>query len=903
MHRPGAGTRATIPIRADPTAPLRGEKARASFRITFDLKQNNRFERAAGPRADLRARLVPPPHRVSFRTRFQLRRGRSLRSARAALAALLLAATGVAGQGPAGEPAPRTVRTIDRDWTFDYRPSGRLDESLAAPGFDDRRWQAVALPHTWSTYETTGEIHPFIYAPSEKDDAYWWYGWGWYRKRFVPGRELAGKKVFVEFDGVQKYSRVYLNGELVGEHRGGYTSFSLDLTPRLRLGRENVLAVAVSNRRDDPRHIPPMTAGNFDVYGGIYRDVRLVVTDRLHVPFQGSAEREGGTFITTPQVDSTRGVVQVRSWVRNDYPEAREVVLRTALLDSTGAVVARMESTHSVAPGETFSFVQRSAPVERPHLWSPETPYVYRARTEVWSGGKLADAYASPFGFRWFRWDRASDELYLNGRPVHIHGINRHQEYPWLGDAMPKRLHGEELAQIREDMGMNFIRTVHYPNDPVVYDHTDRLGLITVEEVPNIKNLDFDEGVQEQNAREMVRRDRNHPSILFWSIGNETNDPADGRWVREEDSTRIIHLRHGPEGDPFVQTTHEDLEMENQLRVTIRGWYDRDEKDLEPENGQQAGTEEWQHRRMMVHDGGRARIDEDMVLWIYADHGADREYRNAPLKHVNPKGWVDAYRIPKYSYYLWKANWSERPTLFVHPHLWRRRYLGQRREIVVDANTDYVELKVNGRTIGRRVPDRANFYSVSFPDVPIEEGVLLVEGTRHGEMVRDSVVMAGEPARLTLTASDAEVTADRAGIGILTADVVDARGVHVYGADPALTWSVSGPGTLVGPARYESDREKHEAMWGEMYIDAPVKNLVRSTAQPGEIIVRVSAPGLAPAEARIRSVAPRDATDAGFREPPLRDAGRRRVTRDPAFVARADSVADIPCARDPKHPC
>lgn len=803
-----------------------------------------------------------------FRKR-QLQRRKPGWSAHAAWIFALLGATAISAVAQTREQGARIERTIDGDWSFGYLPAPELDETVAAPGFDDRRWTAVSLPHTWSTFETTRAVHPFIYAPSEKDDPHWWYGWGWYRKRFVPGRELAGKKVFAEFDGVQKYSRIYLNGTLIGEHRGGYTSFSLDLTSHLRLGRENVLAVAVSNRRDDPRHIPPMTAGNFDVYGGIYRDVRLVVTDRLYIPFQGSADHEGGTFVTTPQVDSTSGVVEVRSWVRNEYPEAREVVLRTTVRDSVGAIVARMEDTTSIARGESYAFRQRSAPVARPHLWSPETPYVYRVRTEVWSGGALRDVYGSPLGFRWFRWDRGTDALYLNGRPVHIHGTNRHQEYPWLGDAMPKWLHVQELEQIRQDMGMNFIRTVHYPNDPIVYDQTDRLGLITVEEVPNIKNLDFDEGVQEQNVREMVRRDRNHPSILFWSIGNETNDPADGRWVHEEDSTRIVHLRHGPAGDPFVQTTHEDLEMENQLRVTIRGWYDSDDRALTPEDGQDAGTEEWQHRRMMVHDWDRARIDEDMVHWIFADHGADREYKDSPLKHVNAKGWVDAYRIPKYGYYLWKANWSARPTLFVHPHPWRSRYLGQRREIVVDANTDYVELKVNGRTLGRRYPDRANFFSVSFPDVLIEDGVLLVEGTRHGELIRDSVVMAGPPARLVLTASNGEVTADRAGISILTADVVDARGVHVYGADPPLTWSVSGPGKLVGPAVYESDRDKHEAMAGEMYIDAPVKNLVRSTAQSGEIVVRISSPGLAAAEVRIRSVPRREVPEAGIREPRL----------------------------------
>jgi len=818
---------------------------------------------------------------------------RAAQRVRRRVAALAWAALGPASlhAQPAGatpdDAAGRVTRTINRDWTFNYFPAPQLDTAPGMLAYDDRRWPAVAVPHTWSTFETTRELHPFIQAAAERDDPYWWHGWGWYRKRFVPGPELVGRRVFAEFDGVQKYSRVYLNGRFVGEHKGGYTSFSFDLTPYVRPGAENVLAVAVSNRRDDHfGGIAPMTAGNFNVYGGIYRDVRLVVKDPIHIPFQGSADHEGGTFVTTPEVSRERGVVRVRTFVRNATPVPQAVALRSTILDPDGRVVARMDTTREVAAGAIEAFEQTSPAIPAPRLWSPETPDLYEVRSEVRSGGRLRDTYASPLGFRWFRWDTAGNALYLNGRPVHIHGTNRHQEYPWLGDAVPKWVHTDDLRQIRTAMGMNFLRATHYPNDTLVYGLTDRLGIIVVEEVPNIKNIDFGEAVQEQNAREMVRRDRNHPSILFWSLGNETNDPASGRWVWEEDSTRIIHLRHGPEGDRYVQHTDENLELENQLRVTVRGWHDDQVKDGHPENGQHAGTEEWQHERMRTHENRRARIDGDVVHWLYADHGADREYVNAPLKHVNPKGWVDLYRVPKYAYHLWRANWSDSTTLFVHPHLWRRERVGSRHDIIVDANTDYVELKVNGRSLGRRVPDRSTFFTVTFRDVTIEPGVLSAEGMRGGLLVRDSVVMAGPPARLVLSASHDEITADRAGISVVTADVLDARGVRVQGANPPLTWRVSGPATLVGPERYESDRDRREEMTGTMYVELPVKNVVRSTATPGEVVVTVSSPGLAPAVVRVRSVSPREEQTAAIRELAVADAGRGAVTRDTTYVAR-----------------
>ena len=374
------------------------------------------------------------------------------------------------------------VKTINRDWTFQYSPQDAPDLRAAQPGFDDSHWPAIALPHTWSTYETTGDLHPFIRSASERDDTYWWYGWGWYRKRLTIGKPYAGRLIALEFDGVQKYSKVYVNGVQVAEHKGGYAGFSVDITRQVRLGEPNLIAVQVSNRRDDSFGvIPPSTAGNFDVYGGIYRDVRLVIRDRLHIPYQGSAEYEGGTFVTTPEVSAEQGTADVRTWVRNDYSDPRTCTLVTTILDADGKTVAQLSSRETIAPGATREFAQRFAPIAHPHLWSPDSPYFYMVSTEVREGGRIADVYASPLGFRWYRWDHAEKRLYLNGKKLLLRGINRHQEYPWLGDAMPKWMHERDLEDIRYNMGLYFQRTVHYPNDPYVYDLSDRLGIITIE--------------------------------------------------------------------------------------------------------------------------------------------------------------------------------------------------------------------------------------------------------------------------------------------------------------------------------------------------------------------------------------------------------------------------------------
>ncbi|MFB3829458.1 MAG: glycoside hydrolase family 2 TIM barrel-domain containing protein [Bryobacteraceae bacterium] len=795
----------------------------------------------------------------------------------------------------------RIARNINRDWTFQYFPDERSDARRAAPGYDDRRWPAIALPHTWSTYETTGDPHPFIRSASERDDSYWWYGWGWYRKRFTVGKVYEGRLVAIEFDGVQKYARVYLNGALVGEHKGGYTSFSMDVTRQVRFGAENVLAVEVSNRRDDPfGRIPPMTAGNFDVYGGIYRDVRLVIRDRLHVPFQGSADYEGGTFVTTPEVSEARGVARVRTWVRNEYPETRECTLATEVRDAQGDVVARASSRQTIEAGQTREFVQVLGPVPNPRLWSPDSPYLYRVDTAVREGGRLADTYTSPLGFRWYTWNKAERRLHLNGKPLVLRGINRHQEYPWLGDALPKWMHRKDLEDIRYNMGLYFQRTAHYPNDPYVYDECDRLGFILIEEAPNIKDIAFGRDVQRQNLREMIRRDRNHPSIFVWSIGNETNQPADSAWAAEEDPTRLIYLRRGENGGDHVQITDKDLAIENLLRCTARGWYSSDDRDFGPEtrnpsSGQVTGTEAWQHETCAR--SGRLAND-NVVVWLYADHGADREYLNSPLKHINPKGWVDLYRFPKYVYYLWQANFTSKPMAFIHPHYWREQYLGQRKDIVVDSNCDEVILKVNGEMVGKASPSDANAHAVTFPNVEIRRGAIAVEGYRGGQRVEYSLKMAGKPARLVLRASPDRIPADRSGISVISADIVDANGVHVYGANPTLQWSVDGPATLVGPREYRTDTAKNGAMEGAMYIDVPVSNVLRSKAAPGAIRVTVSAPGLAAAEVTVTAVAPAEDAVEGIVEPPLSDLGRSPVRRDPAFktvvfAAKAGKLQEI----------
>jgi hypothetical protein len=795
----------------------------------------------------------------------------------------------------------RLVETINTQWTFNYFPEAEAEHGdYENPAFDDSQWSAIAVPHTWQTYETTRELHPYIRnASATADDPYWWNGWGWYRKRIVIGKELEGKKVAFEFDGVQKYAKVYLNGVYLGDHKGGYTAFYMDATDAVRFGEENILVLAVHNAINDRYRIAPMNAGNWVSYGGITRDVRIVVTDRLNVPYQGTYNHEGGMFITTPEVSAEEAIINVKSYVQNLHQRSKNARIVTVITDSEGKVIERMESRRRIRPGEIVEFDQTTKPVRNPNLWHVRAPYIYNAYVEVYDGNRLADVFHSPFGIRSIDWDFDQRRLILNGQITQLHGTNRHEEYIWLGQAFPKWIEERDLLDIANGLEMNFMRAAHYPNAQSVYHFMDNHGIAITMEVPNIKNQDFCPIVQEQNLRAMIRRHRNHPSVMMWSMGNETDRPVDGRIAWEEDQTRILTVRqpysdlYNPE---YVRHTDEQLPLESFLRCTIRGWYDRDDgltptnRNVEPEDLQWTGTEHWQYLRSIAGDwiddqpggvsGQKMIISEfNGAVWLYADHGADREYVNAPVKHVNPKGWVDSWRTPKYVYYLWQANFAKTPMIHIQPHFWRSDFLGQRRTFYVTSNCEEVELFVNGVSKGKQRPTKEENFSLRFTDILVEEGTIEVVGMNNGVRVTNNkVVMAGEPARVTIEPVHPHtMMASLDNIGEFKVSIVDQHGVHIYGANNTLRFQVEGPATLVGTNIYISDRDKYEEYEGTMYIDVPVTVLIRATGKPGNVTVTATAVGLTPASATVEVLPYVYTIVPGIEQPKLNPEDRKPV--------------------------
>ncbi len=397
---------------------------------------------------------------------------------------------------------------FNREWKFQLGDVTNAD----AAAFDDSKWDDADLPHSFST--------PYFAADR------FYVGYGWYRKHFDVPASWQGERVNLEFDGVFQVAEIWVNGQWVGEHKGGYTGFTFDITSAIKPG-DNVVAVRVNNMWD-PRLAP--RAGEHTFSGGIYRDARLVVTAPVHVTWYG-------TFVTTPEVSKDSGTVNVKTEVANDSNEPKSVTVKTSVVDAGGKTVAQIESTQTIAANQTNVFDQTSEPIAHPKLWSPEHPNMYSVKTMVLDGNQPVDDYTSPLGFRWFKFT-ADQGFFLNGEHYYFKGANVHQDHAGWGDAVADSGFFRDVKLVK-DAGFDFIRGSHYPHAPAFAAACDQIGILFWSEncfwgttgfrspwaasaYPTNPDDDADfEASVKASLRDMIRINRNHPSIIVWSMDNE----------------------------------------------------------------------------------------------------------------------------------------------------------------------------------------------------------------------------------------------------------------------------------------------------------------------------------------------------------------------------------------------
>lgn len=804
----------------------------------------------------------------------------------AVLLAFLLPLSVWSGSGPEFSTAgfyvlPQTGRSVysmNPDWRF-YKGSFAGAEQ---PDLDDSGWSLVSLPDGLELL------------PVEASGCINYQGEAWYRKHFTPDEAWRGQRLFLHFEGIMGKSKVWVNGHLVEEHYGGFLPAIADVTDYVEYGRDNVVAVWADNS-DDPTYPPGKPQGDLDFTycGGIYRDCWLVVHGPVFItdPNYENETAGGGLFVSFGQVSDEKAEVRMDVQVRNLSGQAFAGTVVGELYDSEGHRVVSVRKKLAVPRGKARQ-VSGRLEVEQPHLWSPDTPYLYNLHVYVKdAAGNTVDGYRRRIGIRSIEF-KGKEGFWLNGKPYPepLIGANRHQDFAVIGNALSNSLHWRDAKKLR-DAGLRVIRNAHYPQDPAFMDACDELGLFVIVNTPGWQFWS-DEPVFAQRVyediRNMVRRDRNHPSVWLWEpILNETNYPADfARRVtdilREEypypycyagcDVTarghelfpvQFAHPING-EGGPFSVD-----KMGPSFSYFTREWGDNVD-DWSSHNSPSRASRAWGEIPMLVQAQGYARPDYqhtcyDMLyrttrqhvggcLWHSFDH--QRGYHPDPFYG----GIMDAFRQPKLAYYMFCAQRPPQTNPQLKADSGPMVYIAHSmtpfspRDVTVYSNCEEVRLTYckGGKTWLYQKKDTAGMPSpvITFQGVfdvmkdkalaragKHADSYLLAEGMMEGKVVATHQVFpARRPSRLLLWVDDEGVPlkADGSDMVVVVAAVADEQGRIKRLNNGEVQFEIEGPATLVADSATFTNPAP--VRWGT----APV--LVRAGLQPGKIKIRASVP-------------------------------------------------------------
>ncbi len=658
-------------------------------------------------------------------------------------------------QGYSPPVSPRTDISLDTGWKFN-----RSDISgAAAPSFDDSGWSTVAVPHTWNAQD------------GQNGGSNYYRGIGWYRRHFTISADQAGRRYYLQFDGSNIVTNVFVNGTGVGAHSGGFAAFRFDITQYVHVGADNIIAVKVNNASN--ADIPPLS-GDFTFFGGLYRGVHLFAVDSLQ--FRMLDYGSSGVYLKQSLVSETSANLEITAKSFNNYGSAKSVTLETTIVDATGNVVDTLSTTHTIPAGTGYDFVQTTT-IDHPHLWNGLTdPYLYKVYLSLKDGATVTDSVSQPLGLRYFRVD-ASRGFFLNGRYLDLHGVNRHQDRLNLGWAIGNAQHLEDF-QLIEEMGATAIRLAHYQHAQYFYDLCDTNGMIVWAEIPLINSITESTAFYanaKQQLTELIRQNYNHPAICFWSIANEITlaaGPDTNNLLTQletlastEDPTRLTTIGSNAwDGSPV--NWHTDLVDFNKYYgwyyggfSDFAGWADGIHASypakcigvseygagsglslhsLAPTEGDH--TEEYQN---LFHEAHWLAMKTRPFLWSkfvwnMFDFAADaRNEGDTPGR--NDKGLVSFdRRIKKDAYFWYKANWSTAPMVYITSRRFTQR-TSRSTPIKVYANCDSVELRING--VSKGVHNATGDRIFTWTGMTLAGGANTIEviGTKSGVLCSDTV--------------------------------------------------------------------------------------------------------------------------------------------------------------------
>jgi beta-galactosidase len=752
-----------------------------------------------------------------------------------------------------------------RDFGFGSEATGNFRKTgnflpAGALAFDDSDWRALDLPHDWAV-ELSFEDDPALaskgfYPLGRKYPA---TSVGWYRRVFELLAADAGKRISVEFDGAYREAMVVFNGFYIGRHSGGYDPFRFDVTDFATPGGRNVLLVRVDATESD---------GWFYEGAGIYRHVWLTKTHPVHL-------RQWGTFVRT-RVEAGEAAILIRSEIANHSHGQQSVRVISTILDPSSKEVGKAASDPvSIPEGKDYTWEQQVT-ARRPALWSLEERNLYRLLTEVEASGRIVDRQETRFGIRTVSFDPQKG-FFLNGRSVKLKGTCNHQDHAGLGAALPDSVQYYRIGKLQE-MGSNAYRTSHNPPTPELLDACDELGMLVLDETRMMSSNPKGLGQFEN----LVRRDRNRPSVIMWSMGNEESQANTEKGLRILTEMKRVATTHdgsrpvtiapiraiGVGGlavsdvmgynymDPGAEAYHQShpeipvVGTETVSAVGTRGIYVTDR-----EKGYVASYDPYTTT-------GRASAEGwwrfcDARPWLaggFVWTGFD--YRGEPSPYEWPNissqyGIIDTCGFPKDSFYYYQSWWSSRPVLHLFPH-WNWPGM-EAKEIAVwvYSNLDKVELFLNGRSRGAKKMTKDSHLAWIVEYAP---GTLEARGYKNDQQVLMSRrATTGPAAGLAMKVDREEILANGEDVRMLAVEVRDARGEVVPTADNPVTFRISGPGKLIGvgngdPTSHESDKgTSRKAFCGFLMA------IVQSTKTAGEITIEATSPGLVPARVTIKA--------------------------------------------------
>ena len=757
--------------------------------------------------------------------------------------------------GNANDPA--------KDFGFGGGRSGNFQKTgnflpASSLAFDDNDWRSVDLPHDWAI-----EL-PFENDPSLASKGFYPLGRtypatsvGWYRRVFDLAAEDAGKRIVIEFDGSYRETMVVFNGFYIGTHSGGYDPFSFDVTDFATPGGQNSLLVRVDATLSD---------GWFYEGAGLYRHVWLVKTNPVHV-------KKWGTFVTA-ELRSSEAALSIRTEVENQGNAARNARVVSTVLDPSGKEVGKaVTPLASIPKGGEQTFTQDLV-VKQPLLWSLEERNRYKLVTEIRVGSETTDRCETPFGIRSIRFD-PQNGFFLNGKSVKVKGTCNHQDHAGVGAAVPDAVQYYRVRKLQE-MGCNSIRTSHNPPTPELLDACDELGMLVFDETRMMSSNP--EGLSQ--FTDLVRRDRNRPSVFMWSMGNEEFEANTEKGLNiltamkavatEQDGSRPVSIapiraigvgglvecdvmgyNYMDPGAEAYHKTHPDkpvIGTETVSAVGTRGIYITDFA-----KGYVSSYDPYTTTGRASAEGWWSFCDaRPWLAGGFVWTGFD--YRGEP----SPDGWpnissqygiIDTCGFPKDSFFYYQSWWTERPVLHLFPHWNWPGYEGKEIAVWVHSNMDKVELFLNGQSLGAKDMKKDSHLAWNVKYAP---GAIEARGFKAGKVVMTAKrETTGSASKLVMSADRTEIFADGEDVAMFSVEVQDAQGRVVPITDNEVTFNVSGKGRLIGTGNGDPTNQEPDKGTTRKAFSGLCMALAQSMKAAGRLTVEATSPGLAPASVTI----------------------------------------------------